>query len=204
MTSNKNNSKNTRHDLNAVKLRNCSKTPPQISFSSFLLMRFEKLIVVQFAILIQVVLLDCLNLSVFNSYHLIDKLFSGNNSELIFDKKQTHPMNPGFYVRLTKSTSFIESFFFASFNSPWKDIKWRNNVAAGFAKLVLTPNFVLTIRADTHPPKKWSKATPMSPSWCNHPCSCPSLGNKTHCKRSISLFLEMKNSLSRQCLWMSR
>ena len=163
------------NDLNVIKLSNCLKTPPQIALSSFLLVRFQKLIVVQFAILIQVVLLDCLNLSVFNSYHLIDKLFSGNNSELIFDKKQTHPMNPGFYVRLTKSTSFIESFFFASFSSPWENKCYQKqhecSVFFGFLSFWMYTECLLT--ANTH--LSWA------PLWCIHPCSGPLRGNRTHC-----------------------
>ena len=127
------------NDLNVIKLSNCLKTPPQIALSSFLLMRFEKLIVVQFAILIQVVLLDCLNLSILNSIHLIDKKSLGQQFSIDFWRKADTSYEPRLLCNtdmlLTKSTSFIESFFFASFNSPWKNLIWNNNVVAQFVVL---------------------------------------------------------------------
>ena len=30
----------------------------------------------------------------------------------------------------------------------------------------------------------------MSPLWCNHPCSCPSLGSKTHCNLKSSFIIQ--------------
>ena len=139
------------------------KTPPRIAFISFFCVRFEKLIVVQLSILVQVVLLDCLNFFMSKLHEWTPWLleFLQDSSANLSIDNCVEFWQYLINILLTESTSFIESFFFASFSSPW----WKNEYNQKRHKGVcgLCPEYPQPsisfpeIPANTHSAKNWSK-----------------------------------------------
>ena len=104
-------------ELNLIsKLGGWLKTLPRIALISFLCVRFEKLIVVQLPILIQVVLLDRLSWSIFQCHSIASQIVLWQEYAFV-----SMILRGETALSLTESTSFIESFFFASFSSPWEE-----------------------------------------------------------------------------------
>ena len=116
-------SKNRIDELNLIsKLGGWLKTLPRIALISFLCVRFEKLIVVQLPILIQVVLLDRLSWSMFQCNLIALQIVLWQEYAFVSMILRETALS------LTESTSFIESFFFASFSSPWEEKHMKQQI----------------------------------------------------------------------------